>query len=51
MFETVSKTLLSWHKDQYKLFNLKPGFILTIHTFGKDDNGMFTFIAYLVNLF
>ena len=37
MFEAVSKTLLSWYKEQYKLLKLKPGFILTLHTFGRDD--------------
>ena len=37
LFEAVSKTLLSWYKEQYKLLNLKPGFILTLHTFGRDD--------------
>ena len=37
MFEAASKTLLSWYKNQYKLLNLKPGFILTLHTFGRDD--------------
>ena len=37
MFEAVSKTLLSWYKEKYKRENLKPGFILTLHTFGRDD--------------
>ena len=37
MFEAVSKTLLSWYNDKYKKENLKPGFILTLHTFGRDD--------------
>lgn len=37
MFEAVSKTLLSWYKEKYKHLKLKPGFILTIHTFGRDD--------------
>ena len=37
MFEAVSKTLLSWYKDKYKKENLKPGFVLTLHTFGRDD--------------
>ncbi len=37
MFEAVSKTLLSWYKEKYKSLNIKPGFILTLHTFGKDD--------------
>lgn len=37
MFEAVSKTLLSWYKEKYKRLKLKPGFILTLHTFGRDD--------------
>ena len=37
MFEAVSKTLLSWYNEKYKKENLKPGFILTLHTFGRDD--------------
>lgn len=37
MFKAVSSTLLSWYKDKYKKINLKPGFILTLHTFGRDD--------------
>lgn len=37
MFNAVSKTLLSWYSEQYKHLNLKPGFILTLHTFGRDD--------------
>ena len=37
MFKAVSQTLLSWYKDKYKYLNLKPGFILTLHTFGRDD--------------
>ena len=37
MFDAVSKTLLSWYGEQYKYLNLKPGFILTLHTFGRDD--------------
>lgn len=37
MFEAVSKTLLSWYSQQYKSLKLKPGFILTLHTFGRDD--------------
>ena len=37
MFQAVSQTLLSWYKEQYKKLNLKPGFILTLHTFGRDD--------------
>ena len=37
MFKAVSTTLSSWYKNQYKSLNLKPGFILTLHTFGRDD--------------
>lgn len=37
MFNAVSKTLLSWYKDKYKHLNLSPGFVLTLHTFGRDD--------------
>ena len=37
MFQAASKTLLSWYKDRYKKENLKPGFVLTLHTFGGDD--------------
>ncbi len=37
MFEAVNITLSSWFKDQYKKECYKPGFILTIHTFGRDD--------------
>ena len=37
MFQAVSKTLISWYKEQYKLLKLKPGFVLTLHTFGRDD--------------
>lgn len=37
MFEAVSKTLLSWYKEKYKKEHYKPGFILTLHTFGRDD--------------
>ena len=37
MFEAVSKTLLSWYSNQYKSLHFKPGFILTLHTFGRDD--------------
>ena len=35
VFKAVSKTLNSWYKETYKGF--KPGFILTLHTFGRDD--------------
>lgn len=34
MFKAISKTLLSWYNEKYKL---KHGFILTLHTFGRDD--------------
>ena len=37
MFKAVSLTLLSWYSSKYKSLNLKPGFILTLHTFGRDD--------------
>ena len=37
MFEAVNITLSSWFKDQYKKECYKPGFILTLHTFGRDD--------------
>lgn len=37
LFNTVSSTLNSWYKSQYKSLNLKPGFVLTLHTFGRDD--------------
>ena len=37
MFVAVSKTLLSWYNEKYKLLKFKPGFILTLHTFGRDD--------------
>lgn len=37
MFKAVSKTLLSWYKSKYKKEHLIPGFILTLHTFGRDD--------------
>ena len=37
MFQAVSETLLSWYSEQYKYLNFKPGFILTLHTFGRDD--------------
>ena len=37
MFEAVSKTLLSWFSDSYKDENFKPGFVLVLHTFGRDD--------------
>jgi len=37
MFKAVSAILLSWYKEKYKPLHLKPGFILTLHTFGRDD--------------
>lgn len=37
MFQAVSKTLLSWYKEKYKHLNMKPGFVLSLHTFGRDD--------------
>ena len=37
MFEAVSKTLLSWYKEINKKEKFKPGFVLTLHTFGRDD--------------
>lgn len=37
MFEAASKTLLSWYSSKYKTQNYKPGFILNLHTFGRDD--------------
>lgn len=37
MFEAVSTTLLSWYKQKYEHLHYKPGFILTLHTFGRDD--------------
>ena len=37
MFDAVNITLSSWFKEQYKKECFKPGFILTLHTFGRDD--------------
>ena len=37
MFDSVSQTLLSWYSEKYKHLKFKPGFILTLHTFGRDD--------------
>lgn len=37
MFDAVNITLSSWFKEQYKKECYKPGFILTLHTFGRDD--------------
>lgn len=36
-FQAVSLTLLSWFHDSYKKDNLKPNFILVLHTFGRND--------------
>ena len=37
MFDAVNLTLSSWFKEMYKKEKYKPGFILTLHTFGRDD--------------
>lgn len=37
MFKAVSTTLNSWFVDSYKNENFKPGFILVLHTFGRDN--------------
>ncbi len=37
MFKAVSETLKSWCKELSKKENYKPGFILVLHTFGRDD--------------
>ena len=37
VFSAVSSTLLSWFSDSYKSLKYKPGFILVLHTFGRDD--------------
>lgn len=37
MFKAVSLTLNSWYKEKYKSISLTPGYILTLHTFGRDD--------------
>lgn len=36
-FKAASQTLSSWFHDSYKKDHLKPGFILVLHTFGRDD--------------
>jgi hypothetical protein len=36
LFEASSKTILSWCFEQNKSENFKPGFISTLHTFGRD---------------
>lgn len=37
MFDAVSSTLNSWFAESYKKENFKPGFILVLHTFGRDN--------------
>ena len=37
VFKAVSETLNSWFADSYKDQNFKPGYILVLHTFGRDD--------------
>ena len=37
LFEAVNITLSSWCKELNKKENYKPGFILTLHTFGSDN--------------
>ena len=37
LFEAVNITISSWFKDRYGKKGFKPGFILVIHTFGRDD--------------
>ena len=37
VFEAVATTLNSWFKDSFKKLKYKPGFILVLHTFGRDD--------------
>lgn len=37
LFESVNITISSWVKELNKKENYKPGFILTIHTFGRDN--------------
>lgn len=37
MFQAVNLTISSWFKKQYKKECYKPGFILVLHTFGRDD--------------
>ncbi len=36
-FKAASQTLSSWFRDSYKKDHFKPGFILVLHTFGRDD--------------
>ncbi len=37
MFKAISTTLNSWYKEKYKSLKLTPGYVLTLHTFGRDD--------------
>lgn len=37
LFEAVNITLSSWCKEKYGKHGFKLGFVLTIHTFGRDD--------------
>lgn len=37
LFDAVNITISSWFKDRYGKKGFKPGFILVIHTFGRDD--------------
>lgn len=37
LFEAVNITLSSWCKEKYGKHGFKLGFILTLHTFGRDD--------------
>jgi len=36
LFEASSKVILSWFHDLNKSESLKPGFVSTLHTFGRD---------------
>ena len=37
LFEAVNITISSWFKDRYGKHGFKPGFVLVLHTFGRDD--------------
>jgi len=37
LFEAVNTTLSSWFTSQYKSENYRPGFVCTVHTFGRDN--------------
>lgn len=37
LFEAVNITLSSWCKEKYGKHGFKLGFVLTLHTFGRDD--------------